>query len=46
MLDLTSGGVMVENNCFIHVCEKFKENRYVQAVDLKTALCSKVLSVY
>ena len=32
---LTSGGVIVEDNCFIHVCEKFKENLYVQDVMLK-----------
>ena len=34
MTYLTSGGVIVEGNCFIHVYEKFKENRYVQAVML------------
>ena len=34
MTYLTSGGVIVEGNCFIHVHEKFKENRYVQAVML------------
>ena len=35
MLYLTFGWVIVEDNCFIHVGEKFKENRYVQAVMLK-----------
>ena len=31
----TSGGGIVEGrNCFIHVYEKFKENRYMQAVML------------
>ena len=38
MAYLTSSGVIFEVTCFIHVCEKFKENRYVQAVMLKLIL--------
>ena len=34
MLYLTFGLVIVEDNCFVHVCEKFKENLYVKAVNL------------
>ena len=34
MLYLTFGLVIIEDNYFVHVCEKFKENLYVKAVML------------